>query len=75
LNRASPSLRMPSNCGSRAYSATAENSLFGFKQFGCLKPHFAKSHNVSGTFAHGMPRFNSCSLIKGYVFRILQSLM
>ncbi len=51
LNRAIPSLNMPCNCGSKAHSATAENSPCGLKQFVCLKLHNALSHNVSGIFA------------------------
>jgi len=51
LNRGVPSLNMPCNCGSTAHFATAENSPFGLKQFGCLTLHFAKSHNVSAMLA------------------------
>jgi len=60
LHRGIPSLSMPCNCGSKAHYAVAENSPCRLKQFGCLMLHFAKSHNVSGIFAHGMPRFNCC---------------
>jgi len=55
LNRATPSLNIPCNCGSNAHYVTAENSPCGLKQFGCLTLHFAKSHIVSGIFAQSYP--------------------
>jgi len=46
-----------------AHCATAENSTFGLKQFGCLTLRRAKRHNVSAMIREVTPRFN-CGLFR-----------